>query len=256
MRRHAKASGFFRKSRRHSYRPVEGAILLSPLARALAQLDDPIFLGVLLRSVAWSGVCFILLHIATIWGVHQLLDLHGWIGWAAEVLGGIGASLLALWLFLPLAVIIGTFYIDRIARAVERRYYPTLPPPRGASLAAQLWDAISIGLRILLLNLLALVLALVLPGVGLVLAWIIGGYAIGRGLFAAVAMRRMPRAAAEALYRRGRPVVLAQGCIIALAGYIPVLNLLIPVVGTAAMVHVLDQAMTAPSAHRQPPWHS
>jgi CysZ protein len=42
----------------------------------------------------------------------------------------------------------------------------------------------------------------------------------------------------------------------ALAGYIPVLNLLIPVVGTAAMVHVLDQAMTAPSAHRQPPWHS
>jgi uncharacterized protein involved in cysteine biosynthesis len=29
----------------------------------------------------------------------------------------------------------------------------------------------------------------------------------------------------------------------ALAGYIPVLNLLIPVIGTAAMVHVLDRAM-------------
>ena len=88
---------------------------------------------------------------------------------------------------------------------------------------------ISIAARILLLNVLALVAALILPGVGLILAWIIGGYAIGRGLFAAVAMRRMPRPAAEALYRRARPAVLAQGCILALAGYVPVLNLLIPV---------------------------
>ena len=79
----------------------------------------------------------------------------------------------------------------------------------------------------------------------LVLAWIIGGYAIGRGLFAAVAMRRMPRPAAEMLYRRARPAVLVQGCILALAGTIPVLNLLIPVIGTAAMVHVLDQVLVA-----------
>ena len=158
MRRHAKASGFFRKSRRHSYRPVEGAILLSPLARALAQLDDPVFLGVLLRSVAWSVRASSLLHIATIWGVHQLLDLHGWLGWAADVLGGIGASLLALWLFLPVAAIIGTLYIDRIARAVERRHYPTLPPPRGASARrAAVGRASASPARILLLNVLALV---------------------------------------------------------------------------------------------------
>jgi len=218
--------------------------LLSPLARALAQLDDPIFLGVVIRSVAWSALCFILLYFGTIWAVHHLLGLHGWIGWAVDILGSLAASLLALWLFLPVAAIIGTLYLERIAGAVERRYYPTLPPARGAPVAAQVWDAISVGLRILLLNLLALVLALILPGIGLVLAWIIGGYAIGRGLFVAVAMRRMPRRNAEALYRDARPVILAQGCAMALAGYLPVLNLLIPVVGTAAMVHVLDIAMT------------
>jgi uncharacterized protein involved in cysteine biosynthesis len=218
--------------------------LVSPLARALGQLDDRVFLGVLLRSVAWSAACFVALHVAAVWAVDRLLGLHGWIGWAAEVLGGIGASLLALWLFLPVAAAIGTLYIDRVAGAVEHRWYPSLPPPRGASLAAQLWDAVSVGARILLLSVLALVLALIIPGVGLVLAWVIGGYAIGRGLFAAVAMRRMPRAAAWMLYRRARPVVLVQGCILALAGYVPVLNLLIPVVGTAAMVHVLDLALT------------
>ena len=224
--------------------------LLSPLARALAQLDDRIFVGVVARSVAWSAACFVLLHLATVWAVHHLLNLHGWIGWAADLLGGIGASLLALWLFLPVAAAIGTLYIDRIARAVERRYYPFLPPPRGASTAAQIWDAISVGARILLLSVLALILALIIPGIGLVLAWIIGGYAIGRGLFAAVAMRRMPRGAAEALYRRARPVVLAQGCIMALAGYVPILNLLIPVIGTAAMVHVLDLALAATPENR------
>jgi CysZ protein len=220
--------------------------LLSPLLRALRQLDDPVFLGVLLRSLMWSAASFVALYFAVIWALHRLLDLHGWIGWVADLLGTLGALLLALWLFLPVAAAIGTLYIDRVARAVERRHYPALPPPVGASVIAQVWDAISVGSRILLLSLFALVLAVIVPGVGLVVAWIIGGYAIGRGMFAAVAMRRMPRPAAAALYRHTRPVVLAQGCIMALAGYVPILNLLIPVIGTAAMVHVLDMAMTAP----------
>ena len=217
----------------------------TPFTRALGQLDDPILLGVLWRSLAWSALCFAGLHVLAIAMVHRLLDLHGWLGWLADVLGSLGASLIALWLFLPVAAVIGTLYIDRIARAVERRYYPSLPPAHAAPVASQLLDAAKIGLRILLLNVLALVAALILPGIGLVLAWLIGGYAIGRGLFAAVAMRRMPRVAAEALYREARGPVLVQGCLMALASYVPLMNLLIPVVGTAAMVHVLDRARTA-----------
>ena len=219
--------------------------MISPIVRAVRQLDDPILLGVLVRSLLWSAVCFFALHLAAVWAVHHLLH---WVwGWSAGILAGIGASLLALWLFLPVAAIIGTFYIDRIALAVERRYYPALPPPRGAPVLTQLWEALSIAGRIVLLNLLALIAALLLPGIGLVLAWLVGGYAIGRGLFAAVAMRRLPRPAAQMLYHRARGTVLAQGCVLALAGYIPILNLLIPVVGTAAMVHVLDQAITGRS---------
>ena len=57
----------------------------------------------------------------------------------------------------------------------------------------------------------------------------------------------MPRPAAEAMYRHARPAILAQGCILALAGYVPLLNLLIPVIGVAAMVHVLDRAMMQPA---------
>ncbi len=218
--------------------------LLAPIGRALSQLDDRVFVGVLLRSLAWSAACFIALHVGTLWAMHRLLDLHGPLAWVADLLGSLGASLLAFWLFLPVAAVIGTFYIERIAAAVERRHYPFLPPARGAPLIEQAWDGISLGLRILLLNLLALVLALLLPGIGLVLGWAIGAFAIGRGLFVAVAMRRMPRHQAAALYRWARPAVLVQGGIMALAAWLPVLNLLIPVVGTAAMVHVLDRALT------------
>jgi uncharacterized protein involved in cysteine biosynthesis len=111
-------------------------------------------------------------------------------------------------------------------------------------MAAQIWDGIAVGLKILLLNLLALIPALLLPGIGLVLAWAIGAYAIGRGLFVAVAMRRMPRLQAEVLYARHRGIILVQGGLIALASYVPFLNLLIPVIGTAAMIHVLDHVLT------------
>jgi uncharacterized protein involved in cysteine biosynthesis len=208
-------------------------------------LDDPVFLGVLVRSLAWAAVCFLAVYMAVIWTLHRLFDLHGWLGWATDILGGIGALLLALWLFLPVAAIIGTLYFERIARAVERRHYPSLPPARGAPFAIQAWDAVAVGARILLLNVLALVVMLILPGIGFILAVPIAGYAIGRGLFAAVAMRRMPRPAARALYRRVRPAALVQGCVLALAAYVPLLNLLIPVIGTAAMVHLLDQLLVA-----------
>jgi uncharacterized protein involved in cysteine biosynthesis len=220
-----------------------------PIARAIGQLDDPAITGILLKSIAWSIACFAALHVGAIWIIHRTLALHGWLAWGADVLGSVAASLLALWLFLPVATAIGMMYFDRIARTVERRFYPWLPPPAGASVMEQAWDGVAVGLKVLALNVLALILAVLLPGIGLILGWMIATYAIGRGLFVAVAMRRMPRRMAETLYRTSRGIVLTQGAILALAAYVPILNLFIPIVGVAAMVHVLDRALTA--AERQ-----
>jgi uncharacterized protein involved in cysteine biosynthesis len=222
--------------------------LVEPLARAAEQLDDPVFLGVLVRSLAWALACFAALGIIAVRLIDDWSGLSGWVATIAGALGGVAAALLALWLFLPVAAVIGTLYIDRIAAAVERRFYPALARPAGAPLAAQAWDGLAVGARILLFNILALVPALLLPGLGLILAWAIAAYAIGRGLFVAVAMRRMERPAAEALYRTWRPVVLAQGAVLALAAYVPLFNLLIPVLGTAVMVHVLDHALEREAA--------
>ncbi|HEY1933959.1 MAG TPA: EI24 domain-containing protein [Acetobacteraceae bacterium] len=218
--------------------------MLTPTIRAVSQLGDRSFLGVLLRCLAWSVVCFVALHVAAVWAVQRVLAVHGPLGFAADVLASIGATLVALWLFVPLAAAIGTLYFDRIAAAVERRYYPLLPPAPGAPIMAQLADGLIVFVRILLLSMLALVLMLIVPGIGFVLAWAVGAYALGRGMFVAVAMRRMPRRAAESLYRQCRWQVLAQGGIMAAAAYLPLVNLLLPILATAAMVHVLDSALS------------
>ena len=75
----------------------------------------------------------------------------------------------------------------------------------------QAWDGIAVAIKVLALSIAALVLAFIVPGLGLILGWMIASYAIGRGLFVAVAMRRMPRAMAELLYLQHRGIVLAQG---------------------------------------------
>jgi uncharacterized protein involved in cysteine biosynthesis len=217
--------------------------MVSALFRALQQLDDPVFVGVLLRSLALSVLAFIGLLAGSAWAVQELVGQPGWLGWAAGLAGGLGAALLAVWLFVPAALLIATLYIDRVASAVDRRFYPLLPPPQqGAALTVQAWDGVALGAQVLAWQVVALGLALALPGIGLLLGWAITGWAIGRGLFVGVAMRRMGRAEALRVYAGQRGPVLLLGGLFALAGTVPLLNLLVPVVGVAALTHVLNCA--------------
>lgn len=217
---------------------------LIPTTRSLSQLGDPAFLGVVVRGVAWALGCFLALHVLAVWTVHQVVTLEGPLAWAADLLASVGASLVAMWLFVPVAAAIATLYLDRVATAVERRYYADMPPAPGSPLTEQILDGAMLALRILGLALLALILAVLIPGLGLLCGWAITAYAIGRGFFIAVAMRRMTRDQAEWLYRSNRSAVLCQGAILALFTWIPLINLLIPVLGAASMVHVLDLIMT------------
>ena len=219
-----------------------------PTIRSVSQLADPVFLGVVVRGLAWAFGCFVVLHGVALWMVHGLLAMDGPLAWAADLLATIGASLLAMWLFIPVAAAIATLYVDRIATAVERRYYPDMPPALGATLLEQILDAAMLGLRVLALALLALVLALLIPGLGLLLGWAVTAYAIGRGFFVAVAMRRMSRDQAEWTYRQNRSAALGQGAILALLTWVPFVNLLLPVLGIASMVHVLDMIMAGDKA--------
>lgn len=209
--------------------------------RAVRQIDDPRFLRVVLLSVGWSVACFAGLVAGCGYGARVLVHDGGWLGWLAGVAGAAGAVLLALWVFVPVALVIATLYLERIAAAVEARFYPALPLARGAGWTVAAWDGLALGAQVLLLQLALFVLGFVLPGVGWLLGFVLAGWAIGRGLFVAVAMRRMGRQEATALYRRRRVLVVAEGVVLAVAATLPVANLFVPVLGTAVMVHVLHR---------------
>ena len=216
---------------------------MTPFFRAIEQLDDRDILGVLVRSLLLSAAVFALLCAGCIYGLHHVLTGSGWIAWAAGIIGGLAALVAAICLFLPVAVVIASLFTERVCRAVERRWYPALPEPAGASFSAQLWDGLVLGGLVLLLSMISLLLALLIPGIGAVLGWGITAWALGRGLFVSVAMRRMSRAEATALYASNRGSVLLQGAALALAGFLPLVNLLLPVIGPACMVHVLMPAL-------------
>lgn len=215
-------------------------LLLEAPLRAFAQLDDPVFLGTVWRSVAAALLGLAGLAALLIWGGHAALAGHGWLAWIGAALGGVGAAVLSLYLFLPVATLVAFLFVDRVSEAVERRFYPYLPPTSPAPLLDQTWDGIALGLRVLAWQVLTLILLLTpLAPIAAPLGWLIAAWSVGRGLFVAVAMRRMDRDRAGALYRTMRPAVLAQGGLVAVGSIVPLLNLLVPVLGTAAMVHLL-----------------
>ncbi len=212
--------------------------MFDPLFRAVQQLDDPVFLSVLWRSFALSLLAFLTLVVGCVWLLQGLVGHGSWLSWVAGALGGVGAMVLAVWLFVPAGLLIATLFLNRVAASVEHRFYPGLPAASGAPLAEQAWDGAALGARVLALQLVSLIASVMLPGVGFLLGWLVTGWAIGRGLFVGVAMRRMTRPQALEYYAACRLIVLVQGVSLALASSVPGLNLLVPVVGIAAMVHV------------------
>ena len=215
--------------------------MFTPLALAVTQLGDPVFLRITLRGVLLAAILFVALAVGCAWWLASLAGQHGWLAWIAGTVGGAGAALLAVWLFVPVAIGMAALFTDQVAAAVESRFYPGLPPARGAPMADQVWDGVILGLQVLLLNVVGLLLALGSAGRGLVLGWLVASWAVGRGLFVAVAMRRMGRVEARQLYAGQRLAVVAPGVLLALAATVPLLNFVVPVLGIAAMVHILNR---------------
>ena len=112
-------------------------------------------------------------------------------------------------------------------------------------------EAIRVGVSFvvvsLFLNLLALPLYLI-PGVNAFVFYLLNGYLLGREYFELVAQRRMEPAEMTALRRRGRLRWIMAGVVIAVLFTIPIVNLAVPILATAFMVHLFEGARRAKSA--------
>jgi uncharacterized protein involved in cysteine biosynthesis len=223
-------------------RTMPAAILL-----AFAQLGDPAFRRPLVLGVLGAAIALGLLGWGAVEAAHWAAGTTGWLSWIAQAGGGVAALLLAWWLFLPVAAAIAAQLVEPVAAAVERRHYPHLPPARGASVAAQFAFGIGFGLRMLAVQLLLLPVLFV-PVVGVVVALAVSAQALGAGMVRQTALLRMDPAAARATWRARRWAGRALGLVLAAMAFVPLLNLLVPVIGTAAAVHILQRRPQAPVA--------
>jgi uncharacterized protein involved in cysteine biosynthesis len=90
-----------------------------------------------------------------------------------------------------------------------------------------------------LLNLI-LLLFLLIPPVFPFVFYGVNGYLLGREYFELVAARRLDPAEARSLRRRHGRTLFIAGVLIAFLLTIPFVNLVAPLVGTAAMVHLFE----------------
>lgn len=216
--------------------------MFSALSRAFAQLPRPEMRGPLVRSVAWACLVFLLLW----WGLavlihHQLAAGGRWVEILAGVLGTFAAPVLTWLLFPSVVLMILGFYSEAIIRAVERRYYPNLATPSKSRQVAHLWSGVRLALIGLVLNIVALPFYLLFPGLNLVLFLGLNGYLLGREYFDVVALRRVDWRVAQRLWREHRVTFILSGVVVAGLFALPFVNLVAPIIGLAAAVHLVER---------------
>jgi CysZ protein len=215
--------------------------MLAAFCRAVSALSMPALQRVVALSLALAVVTFALLWFAVA-GILYDTAFFGWgpLNWLLDLLGGL-AVLVLTWLLFPAVVtLIMSFFLERVAVAVEARDYPGRGPPRRQPIAEFLGTMLRLPGLTLVLNLLALPIYLLFPGINLFLFLVMNGYLLGRGYFEVVSLRRLDAAATRAVRSQFALRVFLGGVVIAGLFVLPLVNLVAPVIATAFMLHIFE----------------
>ncbi|MEM7268814.1 MAG: EI24 domain-containing protein [Pseudomonadota bacterium] len=222
--------------------------MIDAFVKALTQIFDRRFLGVLLKAVALTaalllGLTFLLFYllsfIPSVSFTIPLIDYE--VSFLDELAFSASIGLILLlssFLMFPVAAIFIGLFLDEIADAVEARHYPHLPEPRRQSWGEVIANSFEFLLFLIGANVLALIVYLMATVFAPFVFWIVNGYLLGREYFEVVAMRRMDREQAKALRRKHLGTIWLSGALIAIPLSVPVLNILAPLVGVAVFVHI------------------
>ena len=223
--------------------------MVTALFRAVGALSEPPMRRVVALSLAFAVLTFAMLWLAVAAALYHTAFFDSrLLNWLVKMLGGL-AVLGLTWLLFPAAVtLIMSFHLERVAAAVEIVDYPGRGPPRRQPAG----EIIAITLRLtfltLLLNLLALPVYLLVPGINLFLFLALNGYLFGRGYFEVVALRRLDMGAARRVRSRFAGRIFLGGVVIAGLFALPLVNLVAPVIATAFMLHLFE-ALPRPAEH-------
>jgi len=219
--------------------------MISAFFKALGDLSDP-----RIRSVLWQSIGLSIITAMLLWGglswllsstelIGNVPFVGGWLETAVDWLGSIAVFVLVILLLPAFLGLYASFYIETICRAVEDRHYPHLAPPRNQSIMEAVIVGLKFGALLIVFNLF-LLLFIFFPPVYFVLGWAVNGHLLGREYLEMVGFRRMdPKHLLEYRLKKRSPIFMS-GLMLAVIASVPVVNLLLPLVGTSMMLHVFE----------------
>lgn len=166
-----------------------------------------------------------------------LPDWGAWVTFFLSILSTVGIAVGVIMLMAPVTTLVAGIFLDDVAEAIEKRDYPTDNPGMPLPLGASILSALKFSGVVLGVNLLALVFYFI-PGVNVVVFFVVNGYLIGREYFEFAAMRHMRPEEARKLRNLNATRVTLAGCVAALMLAIPFVNLLTPIFAAGMMVHL------------------
>lgn len=214
--------------------------MFNAFSKGISQLNDR-----RTRKVLWLCIGAAMAVFAVLWvAIGFLLTSTvffstGWLETAVDLLGGL-ATLILTWFLFPgiMSALIGLFLED-IAGAVEARHYPSLPKAKGLPATAVMLTTLRFLGKVIILNILLLIF-LLFPPVFPFVFYAVNGYLLSREYFELVALRRIGPEEMKALRRAHRGRLFMAGVMITVLLTVPLVNLLAPIVATAAMVHLFE----------------
>ena len=212
--------------------------MIRAFGKALDQLSDPAIRRVVWKSVAGTVLIFAALLFAVGWVLANTSFFEiAWIETAVDLFGGLATVFLALILFPGVVAALVSVLLEDVADAVEARHYASLDPPHPLGWLTLFGASARLVALTVVLNILVLPLYLV-PGLNLIVYYGLNGYLLSREYFEVVALRRLDPAQAHTLRRRYRVHLWLAGAATTALLTIPLVNMIAPVIGTAAMVHL------------------
>lgn len=213
--------------------------MIRALLLAFGQLTDPGSRRVVLIGVLGAITGFAALAALVWYGLfHTALTDIAWIDATLDVLGGLLVFVAAWFLFPAMVAMVSSFLLDDVVDRVEARHYPQLPRARRLTMGEELANALRLFAVVVAVNLVALPVYIFVPGINLIVYYTINGYLLGRDYFGLIANRRIGTEKARILRRSFPLKPFLAGVIIAFLSTIPLVNLLVPVVASAFMVHI------------------
>jgi uncharacterized protein involved in cysteine biosynthesis len=225
--------------------------MLTAFCRAIYVLSTSPMRRVVVLSLGLAMLTFALLWFAVA-GVLYETALFEWrpLNWLLDLMGGLAVLGLSWLLFPAVVTLIMSFFVERVAATVEAVDYPGRAAPRRQPIGETIRATLRLTTLTLVLNLLALPVYLLVPGINLFLFLALNGYLLGREYFELVALRRLDAATTRAARNRFGLRVFLGGVMIAAVFSLPFVNLVAPVIATAFMVHLFE---ALPRVQSHPP---